>query len=158
MLVINVLFYSIDNFIFDPLLIYLLIGLPVLLSGQIELSAEPLVAGREATVRLGAPDSILIIAYRPNSSVVRRDTLRAAEPVAAFQWTPEKAGVVALSTSTDARNVSVRFRGFSWKGLTVMLLAGTILFGGVIFAFRVLFREEESGQSIDVDPASRPDT
>lgn len=140
------------------LILYLLGILPAILPAQINLSTEKPVAGEPLTINLAEPDTLLIVAYRPNSSVVRRDTLRAAAPTDAFEWTPARAGVVALSTSTGSRNVSVRFRTFSWRGLIVMLLAGAILFGGVVFAFRVLFREAESGQSVDVDPASRPDT
>jgi len=133
-------------------------GLPILLTAQIELSNEQPIAGELVMIRLDQPESQLVIAYRPNSSVVRRDTLIANTPTAEFEWTPEDAGVVSLSTASASRNVSVRFRGFSWEGLIVMLLAGGILFGGVVFAFRVLFSERASGQGIDEDPTMRPDT
>lgn len=139
-------------------IIVLLLSSPPLPAAQISLSSEQPVRGETVDIQLETPDTVLIIAYRPNSSVVRRDTLRSEESTDVFPWTPRRAGVVALSTTTASHNVSVRFAGLSWKGLIVMLLAGTILFGGVIFAFRVLFREKESGQSIDVDPTTRPDT
>ncbi len=131
-------------------------SLPFLLKAQIQLSTEEPIAGEAVTIQLESPASKLIVAYRPNSSVVRRDTLIMKEPTTTFEWTPATAGVVALSTPAASRNVSVRFRGFSWSGLLVMLLAGLILFGGVIFAFRVLFSDRQ--EDIDIDPAVRPDT
>lgn len=140
---------------FYPIL-YILLGIPFLSFAQIELSNEKPVAGEALTIKLAQAESQVVVAYRPNSSVVRRDTLKAENPATEFSWTPKKAGVVALSTSSASRNVSVRFQGFSVQGLVVMLLAGCILFGGVIFAFRVLFSKPETQQ--DLDPAMRPDT
>ncbi len=140
------------------LLVTSVLAMPLLLSAQISLSDEKPEQGESITVQLEAPASMLVIAYRPNSSVVRRDTLFSDTPATEFSWTPERAGVVALSTESASRNVSVRFQGFSWEGLLVMVLAGAILFGGAIFAFRVLFSEAEEGQSVDIDPATRPDT
>lgn len=140
------------------LLTYILLLAPFLLSAQIQLSNEEPVAGEPVTITLAQAESQVVVAYRPNSSVVRRDTLRADSPSTEFSWTPEKAGVVALSTASASKNVSVRFQGFSYSGLIVMLLAGGILFGGVIFAFRVLFRKTKPGEGIDFDPSTRPDT
>ena len=138
--------------------IYILGVFPLFLFAQMQLSNEKPKAGETITVTLEEAASELLIAYRPNSSVVRRDTLRASVPTTEFIWTPKDAGVVALSTSSASRNVSVRFQEFSWKGLVVMLLAGSILFGGVIFAFRVLFSKTKPGEGIDFDPSTRPDT
>lgn len=138
--------------------IYLVLLCPFWLSAQIQLSNEKPVAGEAVTISLDQPETQVMIAYRPNSSVVRRDTLRSDSPTTEFSWTPKKAGVVALSTATASRNVSVRFEGFSYPGLVVMLLAGSILFGGVIFAFRVLFSKTKRGEDVDFDPATRPDT
>jgi hypothetical protein len=140
------------------LFIYLLCLCPFLADAQIQLSNEKPVAGEAVTISLDQPETQVVIAYRPNSSVVRRDTLRSDGPTSEFSWTPQKAGVVALSTSSASRNVSVRFEGFSYPGLVVMLLAGGILFGGVIFAFRVLFSKTKRGEDVDFDPATRPDT
>jgi hypothetical protein len=140
------------------LYIYLFLLCPFWADAQIQLSNEEPVAGETVTISLDQPETQVVIAYRPNSSVVRRDTLRSDAPASEFSWTPQKAGVVALSTTSASRNVSVRFEGFSYPGLIVMLLAGGVLFGGVIFAFRVLFSKTKPGEPIDFDPSTRPDT
>ncbi len=131
---------------------------PALSWGQIQLSNEKPIAGEEVTIQLEEPTNAVAIAYRPNSSVVRRDTLFSDTPTQSFQWIPVSAGVVALSTESYSRNVSVRFRGLSWQGLLVMLLAGAILFGGVFFAFRVLFSKKEITEEMEEEISVRPDT
>ena len=130
------------------------------LPAQIELSPDEPVEGELVTVTLDKPARELIITYRPNSSVIRRDTLRADAPATAFTWTPEQAGVVALAAGDATRNVSVRFRGWSWGGILVMIFAAGILFGGATFAFRTMFRDEEEDSTMDYDssPLRHPDT
>ncbi|MCB0581293.1 MAG: hypothetical protein KDD10_18525 [Phaeodactylibacter sp.] len=139
-------------------LVLTIIFLPWLAPAQIELSDEQPTQGEAVTINLEKPESMLVVTYRPNSSVARRDTLRAAQPAAAFQWTPRKAGVVSLSTASASRNVSVRFQGLSASGLLVMIVAGTLLFGGAAFAFRVLFRDEEEDETLDIELDHFPDT
>ena len=139
-------------------LFLILCALPALAFAQIRLSEEQPVQGQPVTVTLAQDDSMLIITYRPNSSVARTDTLHAGRPVTAFRWTPRKAGVVSLSTSTASRNVSVRFRGLSVTGILVMAVAATLLFGGAAFAFRILFKDEEEDETLDIDLDHFPDT
>lgn len=111
---------------------------------QISVSTEKPIQGENITISLAQPDSMVVITYRPNSSLAQRDTLRAPALAATFQWTPARAGVVALSTSAQgSRNVSVRYRGLSGSGLLVLILAGTILLGGAGFAFGLLFKNAE---------------
>lgn len=144
----------------NPLLLLplLLLGLSPKMQAQIQLSTDQPKAGEEVSITLGQAETTIAIAYRPNSSVIRRDTLRSETPQTSFSWTPEQAGVVSLSTVNASRNVSVRFQGFPWQGLIVMLLAGCILFGGAIYAFRVLFKDEEEDNTMDFDPLHTIDT
>lgn len=140
------------------ILVLLLGHLP--LSAQIKLSTDKPVEGETLTITLNQPVRELIITYRPNSSVIRRDTLRADTPATAFNWTPEQAGVVALAAGDATSNVSVRFQGLSWGGILVMIIAAGILFGGATFAFRTMFRDEEEDGTMDYDasPQRHPDT
>jgi hypothetical protein len=76
-----------------------------------------------------------------------------------FEWTPDRAGIVALNVPEQgSRNVSVRFQGVSTSGIVVMLVAGGLLFGGAAFAFRLLFKDEEEDGTMDIDLDHMPDT
>ncbi len=124
------------------------------LTAQIALGSEPPVAGRANTIILREPASEIVITYRPNSAVVRRDTLRADPPATAFTWTPGRAGVVKIRSNTGERNVSVRFNDFPWGGLLVMVVAASVLFGGAGIAFRILFQTRK--QPLEME--NYPDT
>lgn len=143
-----------------PLLFILLGVCSFSLYAQIDIQPEKPRVDEAVQVTLAQPSDMLVVTYRPNSSVLRRDTLRSDAPAASFAWTPDRAGVVALSTKDASRNVSVRFRGFSWQGLLVMLIAAGILFGGAGFAFRMMFQDEEEDETMDYDssPFRHPDT
>ncbi len=125
---------------------------------QISLSDEHPVQGEPVTITLPEPASELIVTYRPNSSIARVDTLRAEPPATAFLWTPRQAGVASLSIPTEGRNVSVRFQGLSGSGIFVMIIAGTLLFGGAGFAFYILFKDEEEDDTLDIELDHFPDT
>ena len=127
---------------------------------QIELSiAEPIV-GQEVTITLAEPADALTVTYRPNSGVVKEVTLKAGSPSKAFAWTPDRPGIVKLSAGSASKNLSVRFGGFPWSGLLIMLFAAGILFGGAGFAFRILFGsgKEGTGEDHDASPMHHPDT
>lgn len=124
---------------------------------QIDIDPVEPVKGEEVSVRLENPSSFLFISYRPNSTVARMDTIKANPPVNHFIWTPEYAGVVRLSTSDAARNVSVRYAGVSWTGILVMILAGVILLGGATISMIMLFRRREQAEML-IDIERMPDT
>ena len=135
-----------------------IMALPLLASAQISLSKEQPTQGETVDITLGQPERLLVVTYRPNSSVARRDTLRSEQPATTFRWTPRKAGIVSLSSSNASRNVSVRFKGFSGTGIIVMGIAATLLFGGAAFAFRLLFKDEAEDGTLDVELDHFPDT
>ncbi len=119
--------------------------------------------GEEVKLSFDVAVDTLVVSYRPNSAVVRRDTLVNAAADSQMSFKPDQAGVLALSYKDKdgkqvSQNVSVRFDGLSYSGLLVMILAGCLLFGGAILAFRTLFRDEEEDGTIDFDPEEVPDT
>lgn len=140
------------------ILLLLPLLVPVFGSAQISLSIEKPVEGENVTINLTKPQSELLITYRPNSAVVRRDTIKASSPSSVFVWTPEIAGVVKITAGSDSKNVSVHYARLSVRGFFVMIFAGLLLFGGAIFAFKTLFRDEEEDGTMDFDPDLKPDT
>ena len=140
----------------------LLMGLSAAAQG-ITLSNESPEVGEEIVITLPEATDSLRIVYRPSSSVTKTEYLTSPTPTAAYTWAAAQPGLVQLSYAgregaAVSRNVSIRFAGVSASGLTIMLLAGTILFGGVVLAFRTLFRDEEEDGELDFDPEELPDT
>jgi len=128
------------------IVVSLLIAVPA--TGQITLSADDLYVSEPVTVTLAAPAEALTVTYRPNSSIETVETIP-ARGEQTVSWTPAQAGVVALSAGgSGSRNVSVRYQRVPAGGIVVLLIAGCLLFGGAIFAFRKLFQ--------DGPPPSRP--
>ena len=117
----------------------LLLALPA--EAQITLDADDLYVSEPVTVTLATPAEALTVTYRPGSSIETTETLplRGEQSVT---WTPVQAGVVALSAGgSGTRNVSVRYQRAPAGGIVVLLIAGCLLFGGAIFAFRKLFQD-----------------
>ena len=135
-----------------------IIALPLLAFAQISLSEKQPTQGEAVDITLEQPERLLVVTYRPNSSVAMRDTLRAEQPTTVFRWTPRKPGIVSLSSSAASRNVSVRFKGLSGSGIIVMGIAATLLFGGAAFAFRLLFKDEAEDGTLDMELDHFPDT
>ena len=134
------------------LLLTLLLTVPS--PGQITLSDEDVFVDEPVTVTLAAPAEALTVTYRPNSSIARSVTIP-THGTREVTWTPEQAGVVALSApESGMRNVSVRYRHVPAAGIVVLFIAGCLLFGGAIFAFRKLFQDGPA----PVKPSRRPDT
>ncbi len=120
---------------------------------DIAVSPEAPVAGRPATVVVtadGAPvaDASVEAVYRPGSEVSHTEAVGRTGPDGSLPWTPADAGVVTLRSTPPAptgtepavetRNLSVRFQGAPPLGVVIMILAGVILYGGVILGFRRL--------------------
>lgn len=133
--------------------ILLLAALPHAAFAQMELSTARPLAGQPVTISLPEGADTLIVTYRPNSAISTQEIL----PVSAgqAQWTPVQAGIVSLSSpGIGSQNVSVRFSRPPAGGILVLILAGTILFGGAIFAMWHLFLSTAPR----TDPTRRPDT
>ena len=89
--------------------------------------------------------------YSPGSKVSRTEDVGTTDVNGIVSWTPTGAGIVAVQTETSdgtalTSNLSVRFDGLPLPGLIIFLLAGIILFSGIIRGFR----------SLDEPPPSLP--
>ncbi len=105
---------------------------------QITVCEKP-VTGTVCTIQTNSNDTSIVITYRPNSNIEKKEVLKSNNSI--FEWIPKKEGVVSIKSSNETINVSVRYQNFSVSGLFVLLFAGTVLFGGVAIAFRVLFKQ-----------------
>ncbi len=120
---------------------------------DIAVSPEAPVAGRPATITVTADGSPVAGAsveavYRPGSEVSHTEAVGRTGTDGSLPWTPADAGVVTLRSTPPApagtepapetRNLSVRFQGAPPLGVVIMILAGVILYGGVILGFRML--------------------
>ncbi|MCB0566798.1 MAG: hypothetical protein H6573_32265 [Lewinellaceae bacterium] len=144
---------TILNFLLAAALL-LSVGIPV--SAQI-IVPDNLVVRQMATITIdtGKLDTI-VVTYRPNSSIVRSEILLPQGGRNTFLWTPQKVGIVRLSSKTSGtRNVSVQFEKASYSGILVMALAAVILFGGAAFSFKTLLEKEEGKEVIS---RKHPDT
>lgn len=130
----------------------------------ITLSNDAPKVGEKIVISFDVPVDTLTITYRPNSSVAKTEVLVNRPPATSFEWASKDPGLVELSyldksgsgPVPETRNVSIYFSGLSFSGLAVMVFAGFILFGGVGFAFRTLFRDEDG--TMNLDPNELPDT
>lgn len=127
---------------------------PTTTAAQFTLSPETPVIGETVTITLPEAADVLTVTYRPNSSVPRIEEI-ATNGLTTVSWTPTNAGVVALAAGSASMNTSVRYQSAPMGGIFVLIVAGLILFGGAIFAFRLLFQDDDL--SID-EVARRPDT
>lgn len=124
--------------------------------GQISFSEEVLYKGTTVNIILIEPVDTVIIEYRPNSQVVKKEYL-VGDAAKTFEWTPSQAGVVAIQAGNQSETASVRFPGASFSGIAIMILAAILLFGGATFAFRLLMKGKPV-EEIDVDIEHRVDT
>ena len=91
--------------------------------------------------------AIVTVTYRPNSQTAKRRELPPTDEAGRTQWTAEDPGIVTLAArspdgeSLASLNVAVRFGGMPGSGVAVMILAGTLLFGGVVLGIVLLLRE-----------------
>ena len=121
--------------------LFLALVLAASADAQITTSPDVLVRGEPVAVTFAEPTDSLLVTYRPNSGIAFEEVVPASGTSAT--WTPSRAGVVALATPAGAsQNVSVRFDRMPASGLTILVLAGLVLFGGATFAMRALLSED----------------
>ncbi|HEX6981810.1 MAG TPA: hypothetical protein VF181_03530 [Balneolaceae bacterium] len=112
---------------------------------------EIFTAGQAVNVSVPQADT-LIITYRPGSNIA--EVQKVAVSGNTYKWTPKEAGLVSLATpGGPAQTVSVSFGGFPVQGLIVLIIAGSILFGGALYASVNLF-----GKASPEAITDRPDT
>jgi hypothetical protein len=106
------------------------------------------------TIRIAEPVTILLppgvdtlwVTYRPQSQIAIMEGLPNADSTNLITWTPERAGLVLLSSPAGgAQYVSVRYASLPWSGLFMLILAGTILIGGAGLSMYRLLQAEAAG-------------
>lgn len=126
----------------------------------VEEGAEPPtdpIQGRPVRITLDAPADRVVVVWRPNSAIP--DTVSLDATGTSFIWTPTRAGVARLlatsgGETTVAQNISVRYDAYPASGIFILIVAGTILFGGAGFAMGKLL----GGEGPVTHPEVRPDT
>jgi hypothetical protein len=110
-------------------------------------------------ITLDAPVDRVEVVWRPNSAVP--DTVALDATGTSFVWRPTRAGVARIALIRgDERieeNVSVRFDSYPGAGIFILIVAGTILFGGAGFAMGKLLGEE-TPEDLDALTEHRADT
>lgn len=106
-------------------------------SGEITISPEVVVAGETAKVSVeldGAPvaGAPVVAIYRPGSQVPETDEIGVTSERGTLDWVPRAGGLVRLQAGEWRKDVGVRFPGFPWTGLTILIAAGGLLAGGVL--------------------------
>jgi len=123
-------------------------------------AAQDIDAGSELTLpvagvpyRLSVPagTDTVYVTYRPGSNVEIQEVLDAGGE-RTVSWTPLRAGVVRVTTAESSETLSVRFDRTPLPGVLVMVVAGLILFGGMVYALRKLLASD------DVSPDFAADT
>lgn len=91
--------------------------------------------------------AVVTVTYRPNSQTSKSHDLPPTDAAGRTEWSVEDAGIVTLSAksvdgeSLASLNVAVRFGGMPGTGIAVMIVAGGLLFGGVLLGLVLLLRK-----------------
>lgn len=110
------------------------------------------VRGEPVLVTFEAPADTVTVTYRPGAVTARTETFTGVGET--FEFTPERAGVVAVAAAGGSpKSLSVRFVSSPLAGIVVMILAGLILFGGAAISLRALLSDGHR-----IEPELRPDT
>jgi len=140
------------------LLLGFVVALPA--TGQITFQPAPvengepasLIKGHSTVVTLDSLAEQVQVIWRPNSAI--SDTVTLDVSGQTFTWTPTQAGVATMTTSNGtSQNISVRYDSYPASGIFILIIAGTILFGGAGFAMGRLFGGEmpEEGYQMPMD-------
>ncbi len=122
----------------------LLVALFAISSAQAQFIDGTVVPGGETLTILAPPgaNDTLDVLYRPGATaLVSEEIVLRNSSDASWTWQPQRAGVVRLRSAGITQNVSVRYQAFPVGGVIVMLLAGLVLFGGIVVAMRTLMRD-----------------
>ena len=137
-----------------PLLLGCLLALALPAPAAAQFTVEPLpmtqgaeppatpFQGRPVRITLDQPTASVKVVWRPNSAIP--DTVALDPAGTSFEWTPTRAGVASIVTPEGSQNVSVRYSGYPASGILILILAGTILFGGAGFAMGKLLGDDDT--------------
>ncbi len=123
---------------------FLLVALVAIPSARAQFIDGTVVPGGETLMIIAPPGAsdTLDVLYRPGATALVSEELVIRDAGAtSWSWQPQRAGVVRLSSGGMTQNVSVQYQAFPIGGMIVMLLAGLILFGGIVVAMRTLMSD-----------------
>lgn len=134
-------------------------GLALPAAAQIRFDPQPVepggdaprfpVQGQPVRVTLDQPTDFVRVVWRPKSALP--DTVSLDPQGSSFLWTPTRAGVATVLTSSGEQNISVRYESLPGSGILVLVLAGCILFGGAGFAMGKLLSGDEPPVALPLD-------
>ncbi|HVT42902.1 MAG TPA: hypothetical protein VMT00_00775 [Thermoanaerobaculia bacterium] len=140
------------------------VGSPLFAATTIGIDSEFPLRGVETGVVVtddGMPvsNAAITVVYRPNSRTSFTAVLRPTDVAGRTTWTPRDAGIVTLEArdpsgkgaALASLNVAVRFGHFPARGLTIMIAAGILLFGGAVIGMIFVIR---SGASLPDTPST----
>lgn len=105
--------------------------------------------GEPVRITLDAPTESVQVVWRPNSAIP--DTVSLDPSGLSFEWTPTRAGVASIVTPEGSQNVSVRYRSYPASGIFILIIAGSILFGGAGFAMGKLLGDDGPPPDMPLD-------
>ena len=105
--------------------------------------------GRPVRITLDQPTASVKVVWRPNSAIP--DTVALDPTGQSFEWTPTRAGVASIVTPEGSQNVSVRYSSYPASGILILIVAGTILFGGAGFAMGQLLGGDDEPAAPPID-------
>ena len=127
------------------------VAAPVNAQDIVSVTPEQPTRGEPVTVTFSESVDSVTVTYRPGAITATADTFTPGSET--FEFSPERAGVVSVTSGDASQSLSVRFRGTPISGLLVMILAGLVLFGGAAVALRALLSGGDK-----IDPTLMPDT
>ncbi len=120
--------------------------------------------GKETTVKITNKKKLpiqgarLIATYYPNSKLKREELVKGMTDTGGLlKWKPSSPGIVKLAAqlpngkdkegkakykTVSSTSIGVKFAGMPLSGLLVFLVAGGLLFGGMLFGFYRAFGSE----------------
>lgn len=92
--------------------------------------------------------AVLNVIYRPNSKTERKETVGSPAFDCKLSWTPKNPGITILSLTYEDKEVikkqiSTRFDRTPVLGILVLVAAGCILYGGIIYSMKVAIGQRE---------------
>lgn len=101
---------------------------------------KSLTSGQTVTISTSKATQLSIVSH-PGSAVSRKMDI--AMHSTNYEWTPTRAGIYEISTpGGPTQVVSVKFGYFPVKGLVVLIIAFTVLFGGAAYSSYNVFTNE----------------
>jgi len=135
---------------FRMLAILVVLGLPAIsFAAQLSLSEPFPMIGSAVRIQIegveGGPEGFELSAtFRPNSATERSVEVGVFGPDGGLFWTPVEEGITLLKAvrgeAVVQKNVAVKFASAPAAGIAMMLVAGTVLFGGIFVSIRRVLR------------------